>query len=70
MPNTNKKLFTVKCGNPACEKEFDKLIEILSGTENQETEQTTYCPWCRRMVTFTIDGKPPKDFILRYIETL
>lgn len=70
MPKTHKKRFTVTCGNPECGKEFDKLIEIIEGTENRETEQTTYCPWCLRMVTFTIDGLPPKDFILRHIENL
>jgi DNA-directed RNA polymerase subunit RPC12/RpoP len=67
MPKTQKKLFTVKCG--ICGKEFEKLIEILEGTENQKTEQTAYCPWCEHFVTFTIDGKPPKVFILKRKKT-
>ncbi len=69
MPKKIEKLFKVKCGNHECGKVFDKLIEIIEGSENIKTNQETYCPFCKKMVSFTIQGKPAKETTYRNLET-
>ena len=58
--------FKVQCANNP-EHIFEKVIEIVAGTENTETELQAYCPFCDEFVDITIQGEPSPDTILRRI---
>jgi DNA-directed RNA polymerase subunit RPC12/RpoP len=67
MPKKNEKLYTVRCAY--CGKEFPKLIEIVEGSESTKTNQEAYCPFCKKMVSFSIQGKPAKEITYKNLET-
>lgn len=68
MAKKETRLFTVECA--ACKKTFEKQITIYQGSEEEESNLEAYCPECQKLVSFTIHGKLPKDFILMKIKNL
>lgn len=68
MAKKETRLYTVQCG--ICEKAFDKQITIFQDSEEEKSNLEAYCPWCQKLVSFTINGKLPKDFILMKMKDL
>ncbi len=40
---------------------FEKAYTIQEGTEDRESKVEAYCPFCDKMVSITIQGKPVPD---------
>jgi len=56
--------YKVQCANNP-EHIFEKVVDIIKGTENTESEIQAYCPFCDEFVDITIQGQPSPDSILR-----
>lgn len=62
---TKQIIFTVECAFDATHR-FEKKIDILDpGTgEPPESEVDAWCPYCGKMNTVTIKGKPVLDKVI------
>ena len=62
--NKKRIKYKVLCANNP-EHIFEKVVDIIEGTENTESEIQAYCPYCDDFVDITIQGELPPDTILR-----
>jgi len=65
MKKYKKMLFNVQCAFD--EKHiFPKSFDIDEGTENETSEVEAFCPFCKKQVTVTVQGKvAPNESLLR-----
>ncbi len=63
---TRKVAYEVTCPQ---DHVFEKVIPIIEGTEDEQSQIQTYCMECDDYVTVTVKGKlDPKDVIERMFE--
>lgn len=60
MKKTKKVVYQVQCANNP-DHVFEKVYEVIEGTENKTTDVDVYCPDCDAFVTVTIQGKVKPD---------
>lgn len=68
MKKTYKQVYRVECAHDKSHV-FEKVFVIEAGTEFQDTEVETYCPYCEKQVTVAVQGKiQPDATLLRKFE--
>ncbi|HEX9655132.1 MAG TPA: hypothetical protein VGA99_15605 [bacterium] len=64
MKKTKKVVYHVQCAFDP-KHVFEKVIEIVEGTENKQSQVEAYCPLCDKFVTVTVQGETPTTKTLR-----